>query len=122
MIKVSYKRFQRIKKVVLFFSDMRWELSEHYRLQELFDLIVPKRWRNVFYCPYYYVTSSKKHCPKILYDKLEYIHKYVKSNVSETEGILKEFAIAMDDNYYIIVLANGTEEWVSAIEKIERIK
>lgn len=119
MIKVSYKQMKRIEKVLTFFINIRLSLSNHYWLQELFDLIVPKRWRNVFYCPYYYMVISEEYCPTSLQSKLELIHKYVRCPLSEVEGILLGFAITADDYYYVILTSSGSEKWVTCVERIK---
>lgn len=118
MIKVSYKRLKRIEKVLAFFIRVRLSLRDHHLLQELFDLIVPKRWRSAFYCPYYYMVTSEEHCPESLLPKLDLIHKFVKCPLSEIEGILLGFAVTADDYYYIILTHNGAEKWATCVERI----
>lgn len=118
MIKVSYKRMKCIEKVLNFFINIRLSLSNHYWLQELFDLIVPKKWRNIFYCPYYYMVTSKNNCPDSLQSKLELIHKYVRCPLSEVEGILLGFAITVDDYYYVILTPSGSKKWATCVERI----
>lgn len=119
MVKVSFDKMKRIEKVLSFFINIRSSLNNHYLLQEIFDWIVPKKWRNVFYCPYYYMVTSEKHCPELLQNKLDLIHNYVKCPLSDVEGLLLGFAITADDYYYVILTSKGEEKWTTCVERIE---
>lgn len=112
MKEVSYCKFKTLEKLL--------SLHLAYKDSPLWKLVswlFPKEWNDIYKFPYYY-RATEKHCPNELKEKFPLIGNRVQVNTLNLDGILKGFAVTVEDYYYLIEDEYGNERWDTCVDSI----
>lgn len=110
MIEVSYYKFKLLEKLLSIHL-----LYKDYFLWRLVLWFIPSDWNDIYTFPYYYKVTEK-HCPDLIKEYLPVIGKRIKLNNYGVDGILKGFAVTVEDYYYIIEDEHSSELWDTFID------